>query len=75
MRRPDAVARAGDNELLIGFMSALPQSIRTATNLQQSTGADIRQVTARPHARITDAIRAGRESHSHIRATPLTVTD
>ncbi|MER7183755.1 FadR/GntR family transcriptional regulator [Streptomyces hyaluromycini] len=62
VRWHNAVARAGDNELLIGFMSALSQSIHAATNLEQFTGADIREVTARAHARITDAIRAGDEA-------------
>jgi DNA-binding FadR family transcriptional regulator len=52
-----AVARAGDNELLIGFMSALSQSIYAATDLEQFMDAEIREVTARAHAKITEAIR------------------
>ncbi|MER5660291.1 FadR/GntR family transcriptional regulator [Streptomyces mirabilis] len=52
-----AVARASDNELLIGFMSALSQSIYAATNLEQFMDAEIRSITARAHAKITDAIR------------------
>ncbi|WP_405813170.1 FCD domain-containing protein [Streptomyces sp. NBC_01390] len=53
-----AVAKAGDNELLIGFMTALSQSIYAATDIDQFMDAEIREVTARAHARITEAIRA-----------------
>lgn len=53
-----AVALAGDNELLIGFMTALSQSIYAATDIDQFMDAEIREVTARAHARITEAIRA-----------------
>lgn len=54
-----AVARAGENELLIGFLVALSQSIYAATDLEQFIDAENRELTARAHARITDAIRAG----------------
>ncbi|MFF5302929.1 FadR/GntR family transcriptional regulator [Streptomyces sp. NPDC013161] len=57
IRWHNAVARAGENELLIGFMSALSQSIHAATNIEQFMDADIRKLTARAHARITEAIR------------------
>nr|WP_203729509.1 FCD domain-containing protein [Streptomyces sp. SID12501] len=53
-----AVAKAGDNELLIGFMTALSQSIYAATDIDRFMDAEIREVTARAHARITEAIRA-----------------
>lgn len=52
-----AVAKAGDNELLIGFMTALSQSIYAATDIDQFMDAEIREVTARAHAKITEAIR------------------
>jgi DNA-binding FadR family transcriptional regulator len=57
IRWHSAVARAGDNELLIGFMSALSQSIYAATDLEQFMDAEIREITARAHAKITEAIR------------------
>lgn len=57
IRWHNAVARAGDNELLIGFMSALSQAIYTATDIEQFMDAEIRDVTARAHARVTEAIR------------------
>ncbi|MGW3565738.1 FadR/GntR family transcriptional regulator [Streptomyces sp. NPDC000941] len=57
-----AVAKAGDNELLIGFLSALSESIHAATNLEQFMDARIRELTARAHTRITEAIRAGDEA-------------
>ncbi|WP_330307907.1 MULTISPECIES: FCD domain-containing protein [unclassified Streptomyces] len=57
IRWHSAVARASENELLIGFMSALSQSIYAATNLEQFMDAEIREVTARAHAKITEAIR------------------
>ncbi|MGW3651110.1 FadR/GntR family transcriptional regulator [Streptomyces sp. NPDC000878] len=53
-----AVAKAGDNELLIGFMTALSQSIYAATDIDQFLDAEVREVTARAHARITEAIRS-----------------
>lgn len=59
IRWHSAVAKAGDNELLIGFLSALSESIYAATNLEHFTDARIRAVVARAHARITEAIRAG----------------
>ncbi|MFI5798062.1 FadR/GntR family transcriptional regulator [Streptomyces sp. NPDC051677] len=63
------VAQAGGNELLIGFMSALSRSIHAATNLERFLDADIRELTARAHARITDAIRAGDEAAAARRMT------
>lgn len=51
------VARASGNELLIGFMSALAQSIYAATDIEHFLDDDIRRVTARAHARVAKAIR------------------
>ncbi|MEU6541171.1 FCD domain-containing protein [Streptomyces sp. NPDC047000] len=63
----NAVAKAGDNELLIGFLAALSQSIHASTDLAQFMDADIRRLTARAHARITEAIRAGDAEAAHRR--------
>jgi DNA-binding FadR family transcriptional regulator len=59
IRWHNAVARAGGNELLIGFMSALSQAIYAATDVATFMDADVRDVTARAHAAITEAIRTG----------------
>ncbi|MFF5254522.1 FadR/GntR family transcriptional regulator [Streptomyces leeuwenhoekii] len=55
----NAVARAGGNELLIGFLDALSASIHASTDLERFMDARVRRLTARTHARITEAIRAG----------------
>jgi DNA-binding FadR family transcriptional regulator len=57
IRWHNVVARAGGNELLMGFMSALSQSIYAATDIEQFMDTEIRQVTARAHDKITEAIR------------------
>ena len=57
IRWHNAVALAGGNELLIGFMSALSQSIYAATDLATFMDAQVRELTARAHGRITEAIR------------------
>lgn len=57
IRWHSAVAKAGGNELLIGFMSALSQSIYAATDIERFMDAQVRQLTARAHAKITEAIR------------------
>jgi len=57
IRWHNAVAQAGENELLIGFMSALSQSIYAATDLETFMDEQIRELTARAHARITEAVR------------------
>jgi GntR family transcriptional regulator, transcriptional repressor for pyruvate dehydrogenase complex len=59
VRWHNAVARAGGNELLIGFLSALSESIYAATNLERFMDTRIREVTAQAHAKITEAIRSG----------------
>ncbi|WNM31783.1 FCD domain-containing protein [Streptomyces sp. Li-HN-5-11] len=59
VRWHNAVARAGGNELLIGFLSALSESIYVATNLERFLDTGIREVTAQAHAKITEAIRSG----------------
>lgn len=53
----NAVARAGRNELLIGFMAAISKAIYTATHNEQFVDAAVRETTAKAHARVTDAIR------------------
>ncbi|MET9992791.1 FCD domain-containing protein [Streptomyces mutabilis] len=55
----NAVARAGDNELLIGFLGALSASIHASTDLTQFMDERVRRLTAHTHARITEAIRSG----------------
>lgn len=62
VRRHTTVARAGGNELLIGFMSALARSVHAATDLDAFLDAGIRELTGRAHTRITEAIRAGDEA-------------
>ncbi|HSA50934.1 MAG TPA: FCD domain-containing protein [Yinghuangia sp.] len=57
IRWHNAVARAGDNELLIGFMSALSQAIYAATDIAPFMDDEVRRVTARAHERIAEAIR------------------
>ncbi|MEU5755932.1 FCD domain-containing protein [Streptomyces sp. NPDC047829] len=63
----NAVARAGDNELLIGFLDALSESIRASTDLAPFTDVRVRRLTARAHERITDAIRSGDAEAAHRR--------
>ncbi|GGQ33333.1 FadR/GntR family transcriptional regulator [Streptomyces mutabilis] len=63
----NAVARAGGNELLIGFLDALSESIHASTDLAQFMDVRIRRLTARAHARITEAIRSGDEEAAHRR--------
>ncbi|WP_345624614.1 FadR/GntR family transcriptional regulator [Streptomyces ziwulingensis] len=67
IRWHNAVARAGDNELLIGFMGALSQSIHASTDLAQFLDAGIRRLTAHAHARVTEAIRARDAAAAHRR--------
>ncbi|UGQ13173.1 FadR family transcriptional regulator [Yinghuangia sp. ASG 101] len=59
LRWHNAVARAGGNELLIGFMSALSQAIYASTDIQPFMDAEVRRTTARAHERIAEAIREG----------------
>lgn len=58
VRWHNAVATAGGNEILIGVMNALSQSIYASTDVEHFLDADIRAVTASAHAKITEAIRA-----------------
>ncbi|MFF0224096.1 FadR/GntR family transcriptional regulator [Streptomyces sp. NPDC004629] len=67
IRWHNTVARAGDNELLIGFLAALSESIHASTDLAQFLDTRIRRLTARAHARITEAIRAGDAEAAHRR--------
>ncbi|MCX5242992.1 FCD domain-containing protein [Streptomyces prunicolor] len=57
IRWHNAMARAGENEPLIGFMSALSQSIHTATNIEQFRDADIRRLTAHSMSKVS-AVRS-----------------
>jgi GntR family transcriptional repressor for pyruvate dehydrogenase complex len=52
------VAMAGDNQLLIGFMTALSQAIYTGTENAAFVDDDVRAVTRRAHKSITNAIRS-----------------
>ena len=52
-----AVATATHNEILTGIMTALSRAIYTATNNEQFIDARIREVTAKAHRSITQAIR------------------
>ena len=54
-----SMARAGRNELLIGMMTALSQTIYAATDVQHFMDAAIRQVTAQAHLKIAEAVREG----------------
>ena len=69
IRWHNAVAKAGENELLIGFMSALSQSIYAATDLERFMDAQIRELTVRAHARITEAIQQQDEAAAARRMT------
>jgi len=69
IRWHNAVAQAGENELLIGFMSALSQSIYAATDLEAFMDVQVRELTAKAHARITEAIRARDEQAAARRMT------
>ena len=53
-----AVAAAGRNELLTGFMLALSQSIYASTDNQGFVDDDVRRTTLRAHRAVTKAIRA-----------------
>lgn len=61
-----AVAKAGHNELLIGFMTALSQAIYAGTENAAFVDDDVRAVTARAHRSITAAIR-GRDAEAAAR--------
>jgi GntR family transcriptional regulator, transcriptional repressor for pyruvate dehydrogenase complex len=53
-----AVAVAGQNELLTGFMRALSRAIYAATDNQGFVDDDVRQTTLRAHRTVTKAIQA-----------------
>ncbi|MFJ9176052.1 FadR/GntR family transcriptional regulator [Streptomyces sp. NPDC102360] len=57
-----AVARASGNELLIGLMTALADAIYAATDIEHFLDEDIRGLTTRAHARVTESIRARDEA-------------
>ena len=53
-----AVAVAGHNELLTGFMRALSRAIYASTDNQGFVDDDVRQTTLRAHRAVTKAIQA-----------------
>src|SRR5947199_116892 len=53
-----AVAVAGHNELLTGFMRALSRGIYASTDNQGFVDDDVRQTTLRAHRAVTKAIKA-----------------
>src|SRR5215472_2119062 len=53
-----AVAAAGHNELLTGFMRALSRGIYASTDNQGFVDDDVRQTTMQAHRSVTKAIRA-----------------
>jgi DNA-binding FadR family transcriptional regulator len=53
-----AVAAAGHNELLTGFMRALSRSIYASTDNQGFVDDDVRMTTLRAHRAVTKAIQA-----------------
>jgi GntR family transcriptional regulator, transcriptional repressor for pyruvate dehydrogenase complex len=67
-----AVARAGQNELLIGFMTALSDAIYAGTENAAFVDETVRAETRRAHKSITNAIRsrdadaAGRRMRRHV---------
>lgn len=69
IRWHNAVAKAGDNELLIGFLAALSESIHASTDLAQFVDVGVRELTVRTHARITEAIREGDAAAARRRMT------
>jgi DNA-binding FadR family transcriptional regulator len=52
------VVKAGRNELLIAFISAIAQSVYDATDLQGFNSPEERQVVIRAHQRVMEAIEA-----------------
>ena len=67
-----AVAAAGRNELLMGFMRALSRAIYTSTDNRGFVDDDVRLTTLRAHRAVTEAIRAkdsdaaGRRMSRHV---------
>jgi GntR family transcriptional regulator, transcriptional repressor for pyruvate dehydrogenase complex len=67
-----AVAAAGHNELLTGFMLALARSIYASTDNRGFVDDDVRRTTLRAHRAVTKAIRAkdpdaaGRRMSRHV---------
>ena len=67
-----AVAAAGQNELLTGFMLALSRSIYASTDNQGFVDDDVRRTTLKAHRAVTKAIRAkdpdaaGRRMSRHV---------
>ncbi|MGH3631524.1 MAG: FadR/GntR family transcriptional regulator [Sciscionella sp.] len=75
-----AVAIAGHNELLTGFMLALSRAIYTSTDNQGFVDAEVRRTTAKAHQSVTKAIRdqnadaAARRMSRHVHSYAEAVT-
>jgi DNA-binding FadR family transcriptional regulator len=75
-----AVAMAGHNELLTGFMLALSRAIYTSTDNQGFVDTEVRHTTARAHRSVTKAIReqdadaAARRMSRHVHSYAEAVT-
>ncbi len=52
------VVRAGHNELLIAFTTAISQSVYVATNLEGFNSSEVRTATVNAHQKVMDAIAA-----------------
>lgn len=61
-----SVVRAGGNELLIAFASAISQSIYAATDLEGFNSPDVRQAVIVAHQKVMDAIQ-GRDGDAAMR--------
>ncbi len=59
MRWHMSVVEASQNDLLIGFMTALVDVIHEATKIDELAKPENRTAVARAHRRVTDAIRSG----------------
>jgi len=76
-----AVAIAGHNELLTGFMLAISRAIYAATDNKAFIDAEIRRATVHAHRSITDAIRdrdpaaAVRRMKRHVHAYAEAISD
>lgn len=54
-----SVVRAGHNELLIAFISAISQSVYAATDLQGFNSIAVRRAVIGAHQKVMDAIELG----------------
>lgn len=74
-----AVMEASHNELLFGFMKALSNTLHAATDLEEFNSQESRQIVARVHRKIVEAIRdqdgdaAKRRMERHVQAYSVEV--